>query len=146
MAFHALSRQTFVLQRRIPAAYPQVERVLNSGTPLTAELIDLPSAEPFEVVTTWPFHSWRSRGLLRDGDEGRVAPVEIELGAWSADATELLLRPVAPHPERWSGRRQRRYFRVAHAAADALAAELAARGRLFGEPSRDVPQAFASFS
>jgi hypothetical protein len=135
-----------VLQRRIPCAYPQVERVLNSATTPTVDLVDLLSAEPFEVVTTWPFHSWRSRGLLRDGDGGRVAPVEIELGAWSEDATELLLRPVARHPERWSGRRQRQYFRAAHAASDALATELVARGRRLGEPSRDVAPSFASFS
>jgi hypothetical protein len=146
MAPHALSRQTFVLQRRIPTAYPQVERVLNSDTPPSVELIDLPSAEPFEVVTAWPYHSWRSRGLLRDPDGGRVASVEIELGPWSADATELLLRPAALHPERWSARRQRQYFRVAHAAADDLAAHLEARGRLVAEPSRNFDPAFAPFS
>ena len=35
-------------------------------------------------------------------------------------STEVVLRPRARHPYRWSGRRLRRYFAVAHSSADLL--------------------------
>jgi len=132
------SRQTFVLQRRINCAFPRVERVLNSADPFGVELLELPAAEPFEVVTTWPHHSWRTSGRLRAREGRRVARVELEFGPWSDDATELLLRPASRRPERWSGRRQRRYFGAAHAAADDLAAQLEARARLMLMPTTSL--------
>jgi hypothetical protein len=132
------SRQTFVLQRRINCAFPRVERVLNSADPLGIELLELPATEPFEVVTTWPHHSCRTSGRLRERDGRRIAHVELEFGPWSDDATELLLRPASRRPQRWSGRQQRRYLGVAHAAADDLAAQLEARGRLMLMPTTSL--------
>ena len=46
--------------------------------------------------------------------------MEIEIGPWSEVDIELLIRPRARHPERWSGRRLRRYFAQAHRSADDL--------------------------
>jgi hypothetical protein len=45
----------------------------------------------------------------------------VELGPWALDAIELRLRPLARRPDRWTGRRQLRFFDHAHAAIDELA-------------------------
>ena len=45
----------------------------------------------------------------------------IVLTAWARDAAEIRVRPLSRRPERWSGRRQLRYFDRAHEAIDALA-------------------------
>ena len=46
---------------------------------------------------------------------------------WSRDASCLTVRPVARHPERWRAWRLRRYFALAHDAADATARLVAQR-------------------
>jgi hypothetical protein len=46
--------------------------------------------------------------------------VIVDVAEWSDDACELRVRPVSRHVGRWSQRRQRRYFALAHAAADAF--------------------------
>jgi hypothetical protein len=53
-----------------------------------------------------------------------VARVEIEVGEWSEDATRLQVRPRARRLERWTGRRIKRYFALAHEAADLTARTL----------------------
>jgi hypothetical protein len=50
----------------------------------------------------------------------RCARVDIEISATSSRTVELLVRPRSRHIHRWGTRRQRRYFRLAHAAADHL--------------------------
>jgi hypothetical protein len=70
-----------------------------------------------------PLHDVR----LLDDRRHTIARVEIELSMWSNDSSELQLRPVARHPERWSGRRARRYFTRAHRGADATARLVAHR-------------------
>ena len=65
--------------------------------------------------------SFVAQGTLHTNRGQRVARVEVEVGAWSNDATVLTLRPVARNPQRWSGRRATRYFELAHEGADAIA-------------------------
>lgn len=54
----------------------------------------------------------------------RSIQVEISLAGWSDRAIELSLRPTARRPGQWGARRLNRYFRLAHLAADQLAATL----------------------
>jgi hypothetical protein len=61
----------------------------------------------------------RARAQLRTGRR-LPEPVEVEVGPWDRTAVEVRLRPLARRPERWSGRRQQRYFERAHEAVDAL--------------------------
>ena len=66
--------------------------------------------------------TWRGRGRLHRSGLGlvRYARVELELSAWSEDASQLWIRPVASHPTRWGVRRLRRYIATATDAADHL--------------------------
>lgn len=113
---------TLVLSRRIRRPPERVAVVL-------AALVD-GRVEPLRDLT--PFER-RACGAARPAERtatallrtGRtVERVELEIGPWSATATELRLRPAARHPERWSGRRVERYFAEAHRAADAVVARL----------------------
>jgi hypothetical protein len=75
--------------------------------------------------------TWRARGRLR-GRGPRLVPfarVEIEIVARSPTTAAVRLLPVHRHPFRWGVSRQRRYFDLAHAAADHIA-------RLLTEPVR----------
>jgi hypothetical protein len=70
----------------------------------------------------------------------RAVPVEVELAPWATSVTELVLRPVARAPHRWSGRRRRSWYASAHAAADALRRQI-----LDAQPSVSRPTgAYAS--
>jgi hypothetical protein len=66
----------------------------------------------------------RTFGALYSRANRRVCNIEIELSPWSYDVTELLVRPAVRSPYRWSDQRLARWFAHAHAAADALRAEL----------------------
>jgi hypothetical protein len=121
------SRQTFVLQRRINHPLADVERALDFG--LSSERANyvgpfhayrLVLDRPVQLLASWPLHSWRTDGRLVTSRDRRVARIEIEFSVWSTGATELSLRPVANHPERWTGGRQCRYFDAAHRAADGV--------------------------
>jgi hypothetical protein len=124
----SLDWPTFVLQRRINQPLSEVKRVLcnPAGVEAGAEL-SLGSQGRLVVDQRFsraPFPSESSlvaQGTLHTNRGQRVARVEIEVGAWSNDATVLFLRPVARHPERWGGRRANRYFELAHEGADAVA-------------------------
>ena len=74
--------------------------------------------QPFHLVASYPRTTWRAEGRLFGGSTRAVARVELEVAAWSGEATELTLRPIARHPERWGRRRLRRYFALAHESAD----------------------------
>lgn len=124
----SLDRPTFVLQRRINQPLGAVQRALCDPESVEpgAELalgsqgrlvVDQRFARaPFPAGESMVAHATLQtpRGQL-------VARVEVEVGAWSNDATVLVLRPLARHPERWGGRRANRYFALAHESADALA-------------------------
>jgi len=124
----SLDWPTFVLQRRINQPLAEVQRTLcdpagvNNGAEL--ELGSHGSLIVDQRFSRAPFPSTKSfvaQGTLQTSRGQRVARVEVEVGAWSSDATVLVLRPVARNPQRWSGRRATRYFELAHQGADAIA-------------------------
>jgi hypothetical protein len=117
-----MSQHTFVLSRRVGRVPSQVERAL-------AALADVPHAG---LCFSGPFERWALIGPWGSGPAERRArarlrtrrgteAVEVEVGVWDRSAVELRLRPEANRPERWSHRRQLRYFAAAHEAVDALA-------------------------
>jgi hypothetical protein len=63
---------------------------------------------------------WRTRGRLvgRGLRLAHHARVEIVLAPWSDDVCELQLAPRSHRLHHWGERRRRRYWRLAHAAAD----------------------------
>jgi len=139
---------SFVIQRRIPCPLSAVHRGLADRTPLApTELLTLDdggflhSGEPFRPIAPnlalQGAPTWRAPAALLTKRTRVVALVEVEVAMWSHDSTELTLRPVARHPERWSSRRIRRYFTLAHLGTDEIARRLAERARSTGH--RRVP-------
>jgi hypothetical protein len=142
----ALPWPAFVLQRRINAPLATLEDLvcdhdrIDAGAPIALADAGL-SAEfesrfglvfpPFGVECT----SWRATVAGRDA--WRTEQLEVELNIWSRGATELLVRPVSTRPHRWGDRRTARYFRVAHASADALTV-------MFDRHARQVAHAAAA--
>lgn len=90
----------------------------------------------FAAIAAAPDYHWvrDEHGFMNRSDLATVRTctrigsfaAEIELTPWSATATELVLRPAARAPHRWSGRRRRRWYAAAHTAADALRHDLMA--------------------
>ena len=124
----SLDWPTFVLQRRINQPLSNVTRTLfepeNVGTDDELELGTHGRLIVDKRFSRAPFPSEESfvaQGALHTSRGQRVARVEVEVGAWSNDATVLTLRPVARNPQRWSGQRATRYFELAHEGVDALA-------------------------
>lgn len=124
---YELGRQTFVLQRRINnCPMVQVTRTIRNAASFGAgKMLSsrgtgvLRLDEPFVRLDVYAEPTWRAPGRLV-GRYERAARVELEISAWSDTDTELLLRPLARNPLRWSGRRLRRYFLLAHQGADDL--------------------------
>jgi hypothetical protein len=124
----SLDWPTFVLQRRINQPLADVQRTLCDPASVGAGAeLDLGTRGRLivdQLFSRAPFPSEASfvaQGTLQTNRGQRVARVEVEVGAWSPDATVLMLRPVARNPQRWSGRRATRYFELAHEGADAIA-------------------------
>jgi hypothetical protein len=124
----SLDWPTFVLQRRINQPLSDVQRTLfhpaSVGTGGELELGSHGHLIVDQRFSRAPFpaeESFVAQGTLHTTRGQRVARVEVEVGAWSNDATVLTLRPVARNPQRWSGRRATRYFELAHEGADAIA-------------------------
>jgi hypothetical protein len=120
-----LSWPTFVVSRRINRPLPAVQSVLfdpGSFRPGDTYGVGTEGAltidTPFRLIVSYPAPSWRATGRLFAQGSRAVARVELEVAAWSTDASELTVRPVARHPERWGRRRLRRYFALAHEGAD----------------------------
>ncbi len=133
-----INAPSFVIQRRIPCTLAAVHTGLADRTPLAPpELVMLDPdgyadlAEPFRPTAPrsgrQPSPSWCAPASLLTARGRVVATVDIEVSMWSHGSTELQLRPVARHPERWSGRRMRRYFALAHLTADEAERLLARR-------------------
>ncbi|MDQ1435447.1 MAG: hypothetical protein QOF59_2263 [Actinomycetota bacterium] len=127
-----LDWQTYVLQRRISRPSEHVLRAIANpalfgpGMFLTddaqgAFVLD----ERFHRVDAYAVPVWRAVGRLLDSRRRSLGGVEIEISAWSALDTQLLIRPRARRPERWSGRRTRSYFACAHRSADGFVRLLA---------------------
>jgi hypothetical protein len=131
------SQPMFVLQRRINEPLGAVERVLCDATLLSAGaehdlgggawlVLERPfgvAFPPFGVE----FASWSAPARVYTRRGGRPVKFELEINAWDGATTELLVRPRARSPYRWSGRRMRRYFAVAHATADSITCLLRSR-------------------
>jgi hypothetical protein len=142
-----LDWQTYVLQRRINRPSEHVLRAIANpelfgpGIFLTddaqgAFVLD----ERFHRIDAYSEPVWRAVGRLLDGRRRSLGAVEIEISAWSSIDTQLLIRPRARRPERWSGRRTRSYFACAHRSADGFVRLLAATpGAADLEPGRRQP-------
>ncbi len=138
----------FVLQRRINQPLEAVERVLCDRAVFGAQsTIVLPGGPEVTLerafgVTFPPFGvdhaSWCAPAHASTRRGRAVERFDVEINAWDAWSTELLVRPRARHPYRWSGRRMRRYFAVAHATADALTVRIGARAAVSSAPARSV--------
>ncbi len=120
-----LSWPTFVVSRRINRPLPAVQSVLfdpRSFRPGDTYGIGTEGAltidTPFRLTASYPAPAWRATGRLFARGSRAVAGVELEVAAWSTETSELTMRPVARHPERWGRRRLRRYFALAHDSAD----------------------------
>jgi hypothetical protein len=132
-----LNWPTFVLQRRINVPLDAVERVLCSphlirgGTEfdLDADDMSVRLESPFGVMFP-PFGydgaSWCAPAIVRTRHAWNRIHLEIEINAWDASSTEIVVRPRARRPYQWTGRRMREYFRVAHLTADLLTQFLSA--------------------
>ena len=139
-----LAPPAFVLERRINTPLALVNRAVSTGGPFVAAA-DLSLGWDGAISFDTPLRrtlgsfdlAWRAHARLLTRHGRPVARVALTVDGWSGDSTRLQLRPAAPHPERWSRRRLRRYFRVAHLAADRAAREL-------DEHSRDAPTPPAS--
>lgn len=129
---------TFVVERRINHPLRDVQRGLADRMPLApAGRLDADAdgflciVEPLRPVRPYssrqPFPTWCASAHLLRSRRRLVARVELEVSMWSRDASCLTVRPVARHPERWRAWRLRRYFALAHDAADATARLVAQR-------------------
>jgi len=123
-----MSHHSFVLSRRVGRAPSLTERSLPglSGR----EYAGLTIVGPFEhrtIVGPWGSGP-TEREAAADLCTGRRTPerVAVEVAPWDRHAVELRVRPAGRRPDRWTGRRQLRYFDHAHAAIDELARALAA--------------------
>jgi hypothetical protein len=139
-----IATPSFVIQRRIPHPLSAVHSGLADRKPLgSTELLALGAdgylhvSEPFRPMTPnfspQSSPTWRAPACLLTKRARVVALIEVEVSMWSHDSTDLQLRPVARHPERWSSRRIGRYFALAHPGADEIARLLAQRVRATGE-------------
>lgn len=132
-----LESTTFVVQRRVNIPLMAVQRSLADRTRLVADYsLDLgvgvltndealhPIA-PFSAHQSMP--TWTGCAQLLSMRGRQIATIELDVSMWSINATCVTLRPAARHPERWSARRLRSYFTLAHAAADAISLLLVRR-------------------
>jgi hypothetical protein len=141
-----LTWPTFVVERRVNQPPGAVQAGLGRSDALTVDTrIELgPDGElcletPWRPALCWHSLSWRANGKLLNGRGHLVARVEIEVGEWSDNATRLQVRPRARRFERWTGRHIKRYFALAHHAADETAREL---NQLAVEPETQRIRAF----
>ncbi|HEY3723534.1 MAG TPA: hypothetical protein VGN59_09280 [Acidimicrobiia bacterium] len=129
-----MSHHSFVLSRRVGRAPSLTERSLPGLSGY--DFAGLTLVGPFERRTI--VGPWGSGPIEREAPAdlrtGRRTPerVAVEVAPWAQHAVELRVRPAGRRPDRWTGRRQLRYFDHAHAAIDELARALA-------EATPDVP-------
>jgi hypothetical protein len=86
---------------------------------------------PFGACEGTPEPTWRTTGRLYAHGRRltRFTAVGIELHQSARDGCELQLRPATPRAVRWSRRRRREYFVVAHRALSELIGALDAAVR-----------------
>ena len=114
---------------------PGLQRITLAG--LGELRIDPPArSEPAGAADPWPAGAppvglaepWHAGGRLVGAGPrlARSTRIDIEVRAASCDSAEVRLLPRSRHIHRWAARRQRRYFQLAHAAADRLEQVLSA--------------------
>jgi GNAT superfamily N-acetyltransferase len=125
-----LNGSTFVLERRVNRPTRAVAKRLRDqsaiapvgGFTLGTEgtlLVDgtpRPSSKPIVAG----HQSWQTTARLLTARGRHVARLEVEISTWTPGSMLLQLRPTERNPQRWSARRTRRYFALAHAGADRL--------------------------
>jgi hypothetical protein len=125
--------------RPLPYDYDVVSRRVNQRLPSLRHALHLLPLDIGQLRIDQPFTGedkfscWSTTGRLY-GHGARLARytrVTIELGAWSQHASELRLRPKTTRLAMWGPRRQGRYFRLAHDAADELVRSLDAAVRRY---------------
>ncbi len=128
-----LRYSSYVFQRRLLVPPLQVLRVATDRmvfdrvAVIAADTVGaLVVDEPFRLIDVSPAWRWRCVGRLVNKRGRTVARVELELGPWSGDDCELLLRPATMRPDRWGRRRSRHYFEHAGRRADGVQRLLAA--------------------
>ncbi len=122
-----LRYSTYVFARRVVVPPMQALRVATDRAVFGAGAIvaadergGLVIDEPFRLIDISPAWRWRAEARLVNARGRTVARVELELGPWSTDDCELLLRPRTVHPDRWGARRLRRYFAHAQPRVDGV--------------------------
>jgi hypothetical protein len=135
---------TFIVQRRINAPAHRVLRTISNPEVFGAECVlaadregSLRLDEAFRRIDLAPRTTWCANARLLSPTSHTIVVVELELGPWSLDDTELVIRPGARNPQRWSVRRMRRYFDHAHRRADDFARLLARTSSIERATSRD---------
>ena len=148
----ALNWPTFVLQRRINQPLGAVERLLCDPMLLRAGValglgIDETSVSLDKSfgVTFPPFGvdgaSWWAPASILTRRGRTTMTFDLEINEWDTGSTELLVRPRHGRPDRWSGRRMRKYFLLAHATADAFTQLLSAQSAVHSAPTTSRPAA-----
>jgi hypothetical protein len=120
-ATREIRSRPLVLQRRLQTPFQRLRLLLTN--PIASSALRAATAmrfeEPFELAGTPMYPVVRARAALVTTNGQSIAKVAMEVAPWSRSAdSDLLLRPYARHPERWSNRRLSRYFAHAHSAAD----------------------------
>lgn len=118
-----------VIARRIDRAPPSLGRLLanphvlpvGAKVPLGSDG-SLRLDAPFEPHVRGSLKEWRTSGrLIGHGPRlVRYSRVDLLIAPWSDDACELRVAPRSRHLHQWGARRLRRYYRLAHDAADRL--------------------------
>jgi RimJ/RimL family protein N-acetyltransferase len=125
-----ITASNFVLERRVNRPTRAVAKrlrdqatiaptngfALGTDGTLVVEGTPRPSSNPIVAG----HESWRTTARLLTARGRRVARLDIEISTWTPGSVLLQLRPTDRNPRRWSARRTRRYFELAHASADRL--------------------------
>jgi RimJ/RimL family protein N-acetyltransferase len=125
-----LNESNFVLERRVNRPTRAVARRLRDqsaiaptdgfalGTEGTLFVDGTPRPSSNPIIHG--HESWRTTARLMTARGRHVARLDIEISTWTPGSMLIQLRPVDRDPRRWGARRMRRYFELAHAAADRL--------------------------
>jgi hypothetical protein len=117
----------------LPVATASAARLRSGNDPVRA--IRLPAGGRIQIGLPLRRDEWhplgrpdlapaRALGALYGRSNRRLCPIEVELSPWSADVTEIALRPAVRSPYSWGAGRLARWFAHAHEAADTLRAEI----------------------
>jgi hypothetical protein len=123
-----LRREHEVVTRRVDRAEATLGPVLMSDNPAVPVGRPVPLGHDGNLRVDTPFAhddagalgGWRAQGRLvgRGLRLAHHARVEIVVAPWSDDSCELQVAPRSHRLHQWGERRRRRYWRLAHAAAD----------------------------